>query len=137
MSRWSLRSALILLIVGGTGLFLFLAVYALTREHPPTIRVRWRDDVGIQRQEELARRYLLVEKRSQAADARQSFAYDLLDTRPANIEALVTDPEIADTNDVDRDHFRIRAAADQGAGWTWVAYRTPGLRDQTVRRIVL
>jgi hypothetical protein len=91
----------------------------------------------MQRQEELARLYLLVDKRSQAPDARQSFAYDLLDTRPANIEAIVRDPEVADTNDVDRDQFRIRAVADHGAGWTWVAYRTPGLRDQTVRWIVL
>jgi hypothetical protein len=54
--------------------------------------------------------------------------YDLLDTRGENIEALVHDPDVADTDRVSRERFEIPFDIPYGSSWMWVANRTSILR---------
>jgi len=98
------RYPLFCLIVGAGGLAALFAMFWLTREPAPAIRVRWRDDVTAAQQRALERAYLLADGR---APQGRSIAYDLLDTRSANIRALVLDPNVADTNDIDRDAYGV------------------------------
>jgi hypothetical protein len=127
------RLASVALILGATGLAALGGIYWFTYEPAPAVRVRWRDDLSVDRQAELERHYLLSNRRAPHPEAPRSFAYDLLDTRPANIEALVRDPDVGDTNDIDREHFVIRVDRQSGERWMWAAHRTPGLRDARVR----
>jgi hypothetical protein len=122
--------ARVLSALGLGGLAALGLAYWLTYEPAPAIRVRWRDDVTSARQATLERRYLLSNGR---APLGRSIAYDLLDTRRSNIEALVLDPDVADTHDVDRDNFEIPFETAYGDRWMWVAHRTPVLRDNSVR----
>ena len=116
-------------MIGVGGLAALGFAYWLTYEPAPAIRVRWRDSVTSERRAELERKYQLSNPRA----PNPSIAYDLLDTRQENIRALVLDPDIADTNDIDRDRFEIPFDKPYGDSWMWVAHRTPGLRDARVR----
>ena len=116
--------------VGLAGLAALGIAYWLTLEPAPAIRVRWREDVTSDQQATLERKYLLSSAR---APQGRSIAYDLLDTRRANIEALVLDPAAADTADIDRDAFEVPFDKPYGDRWMWVAHRTPVLRDARVR----
>lgn len=121
--------ARVLAAIGLGGLAALGLAYWLTVEPAPAIRVRWREGVTSDRRAALERKYQLSNPR--APDA--SIAYDLLDTRQANIRALVLDPDVADTNDIDRDRFEVPFEGAYGDRWMWVAHRTPGLRDARVR----
>lgn len=66
-----------------------------------------------------------------------SLAYDLLDTTHANIEALLKDPAVVDTNDIDDEWARVRLGTAYGDEWMWVADRTPLLRDVRIRWTLL
>lgn len=123
-------SARWLAAIGLAGLALLGFTWWLTREPAPSIRVRWRDDVSAERQVELERRYRLSNPR---APQNRSIAYDLLDTSHGNVEALVRDPEVADTQDVDRDEYEVPFDTAYGERWMWLADRTPGVRDSRVR----
>src|SRR5688500_11833455 len=120
----------VLSAIGLSGLAALGLSYWLTYEPAPAIRVRWRDDVTSARQAALERKYQLSNAR---APQRRSIAYDLLDTRQKNIRALVLDPAVADTADVDREAFEVPFDRAYGDRWMWIAHRTPGLRDARVR----
>jgi hypothetical protein len=120
----------VLSTIGLGGLAALGLAYWLTYEPAPAIRVRWRDDVTSARQAALERKYLLSNGR---APMGRSIAYDLLDTRRSNIEALVRDPDVADTHDIDRERYEIPFDKPYGERWMWVAHRMPGLRDARVR----
>jgi hypothetical protein len=127
------RRAWSALLVGALGLAALGGTYWFTHEPAPAIRVLWKDEVSTDLQTRLERRYLLSNRRAPHPDAPRSFAYDLLDTRPSNIEALVTDPAVGDTNDVDRQYFEIAIDRASGERWMWAAHRTPMLRNAGVR----
>jgi hypothetical protein len=120
-------------MLGATGLALLSGTYWFTHEPAPAVRVLWRDEISLDRQFELERQYLLSNRRAPHPDAPRSFAYDLLDTRPSNIEALVRDPGVQDTNDIDRQHFIVRIDRQSGEHWMWAAHRTPGVRNERIR----
>jgi len=120
----------VLFAIGLGGLAAFGLAYWLTYEPAPAVRVRWRDDVTAEQQATLERRYLLSNGR---APMDRSIAYDLLDTSRRNIEALVRDPAVADTNDIDRDNYEMPFEAAYGERWMWIAHRTPLLRDGRIR----
>jgi hypothetical protein len=124
------RFPLVFLIIGGGGLAALLALYWFTREPAPAIRVRWRDDVTAPRQHELEAKYLLANGRSPQG---RSIAYDLLDTSPSNVRALVLDPDVADTNDINRDTYEVPFDTAYGDRWMWAAHRVPGLRNASIR----
>ena len=135
--RFSLRQSAGLTGIGGGGLCLLWLAYALTLERAPGIRVRWRDDVTVAQQAERERMYLLANGRATMPEAPRSIAYDLLDTSSRNIAAIVTDTRVADTNDIDRDNFKIGRNASPGELRMWLADRIPGLRYRTVRVILI
>ena len=124
----------VLSAVGFSGLAALAIAYWLTYEPAPAVRVRWRDDVTAEQQAALERKYLLSNGR---APMDRSIAYDLLDTRRSNIEALVHDPAVADTHDIDRENFQVPFEAAYGDRWMWVAHRTPVLRDVRIRWTLL
>lgn len=120
--------------MGLAGLALLGFAWWLTHEPAPSIRVRWRDDVSPEHQVAMERRYRLSNGR---APQGRSIAYDLLDTSRGNVEALVRDPDVADTQDVDRDRYAIPFDTAYGERWMWAADRMPGLRDPRIRYTVI
>lgn len=71
---------------------------------PPLIRVRWA--ASVDDTQRLSRESAL-RLRSGPLHADRTWNYDLLDTSPENIRALVTDPAVEDTDGIDRQRFRI------------------------------
>lgn len=130
----SLRRFRTLAGAGLGGLALMGLAYWLTLEPAPAIRVRWRDTLSAARQAELERRYLLAGGIAPMPEAPRSLAYDLLDTSRHNIRNLVTDPDVADTNDLNRDEYFVRPNTKPGERTMWVAYRIPGLRNPLILR---
>ena len=118
-------------------LVVLAVAYLLTVEPSPIIGVRWRDDVSARPQAELERAYLLVDGRAPNPDLPRSVAYTLLDTGRQNIEALVTNPAIADTQFINRQSDTITSDAEKSGRRIWIAHRLPGLRRAMVRRTVI
>ena len=123
--------------IGLLGLVLVDLTYWYTLDRAPSIKVRWRDDVSAARRAQLEQQYGLVDQHAPITNSPSSVAYDLLDTTRRNIEAMVTNPEVADTNDVDRDDFEVYLHTGYGENWMWWADRQPLLRSTTVRWSVL
>jgi hypothetical protein len=98
--------------------------YYFTYEPAPRIAIRWPADLDPERRQELERRFLLVNP----ATDRDRVEYDLLDTSPGNVEALVREPDVADTDRVGRERFTLPLDVPYGTSWMWVAHRTPVLR---------
>ena len=117
------------------GLALYGLAYWLTYEPAPRIRVLWRESVTAERRAALERKYRLLHPRDRLVEG--SVAYDLLDTSRSNVKALVEDPAVADTNDIEQHTYIVRFEADYGSEWMWIADRTPGLRDERVRTFVV
>ena len=133
--RRSGRMGLWLGTLGMAGLMLLGLAYAFTYEPAPRVRVQWREDVTAQQRSALERKYLLSSERDPIPHG--SIAYDLLDTRQSNIRAMVEDPAVADTGDIDRDAYIVPFQAEYGEGWMWIAHRAPGIRDVRVRTSVI
>lgn len=123
--------------IGLLGLILINVTYWFTIDRAPSIKLRWRDDVSAARQAQLEQLYGLVDQHAPVTNSPRSVAYDLRDTTRRNIEAMVTNPEVADTNDVDRDNFEVYLHTGYGENWMWWADRQPLLRSTTVRWSVL
>lgn len=121
--------------IGSAGLAVLALAYWLTYEPAPRIRVLWREGVTAEQQAVLERRYLLLNGRERIVEG--SMAYDLLDTSLSNLRALVHDPAVADTTDVDRDTYVVPFETDYGGEWMWIAHRVPGLRDARVRHSLI
>ena len=126
--RWALC-----LCIGLVGLASLAAAYWFTYEPAPGVRVTWGADVSPARQEALERRYMLSNRRAPHPEQPRSLAYDLLDTSHSNIEALLKDPGIVDTNDIDDQWATVRFGTAYGEQWMWVAHRTPLLRYTGIR----
>jgi hypothetical protein len=109
-------AATVLIALGGA--------YYFSCEPAPAVPIRWRDDMTWQRRAEIERRFGLVQSRDQ--DVR--ITYDLTDTRPSNIAALLEQPEVLDTGDLDLRSHTVPADAPYGRGWMWVGSRLPVLR---------
>ena len=98
--------------------------YYLTVEPAPTVNIRWREGVTDAERRRLERSFLLV------ATAREgrTYAYDLLDTRPSNLAAILSEPAIEDTSRIDPGSLAFPADYVYGSTWMWAAHRTPVLR---------
>ena len=119
--------------VGLAGLAALAFAYWFSYEPAPGIRVQWQPGVAIEEQTALERKYLLSNRRAPHSEQPLSLAYDLLDTRRSNIEALLENPAVADTNDIDDEWARVRLGTAYDDGWMWVAHRTPLLRYGWIR----
>ena len=119
--------------IGITGLAALVFAYWFTYEPAPGIRVTWGPGVTLEQQAATERKFMLSNRRSPHPEQPRSLAYDLLDTRHANIEALLKDPAVADTNDIDDEWARVRLGTEYGDRWMWVAHRTPLLRYGWIR----
>ena len=119
------------------GLVSLAVAYVLTAAPAPTIGVRWGQDVGATRQSELERMYLLVDGTVPSPESPRSIAYSLLDPRRQNIQALVNDPNIEDTQYIDRDRYQLTPDAETSERHMWVAHRLPGFRHPAVQWIVI
>lgn len=99
-----------------------MAAKALTWELAPSIHVRWRAGVTVRQREASERRFML----SGAEQTNSTtWAYDLLDLSKSNIEALVRDDGVEDTNEIDRAQFEVSGLAPVGLRETWLLYRLP------------
>lgn len=121
---WSLTA------IGIGGLALLAFAYWFTYEPAPGVRVSWKPGITLEQQVVLEQKYMLSNRRAPVSG---SLAYDLLDTTRANIESLLKDPAVIDTNDIDDEWARVRLGTAYGDRWMWVADRTPLLRDHEVR----
>ena len=124
-------------LAGLGGLALFAFAYWYSYEPAPGIRVTWRAGVGLARQAALERAYMLSNRRSPHEEQPRSLAYDLLDTRRSNIEALLKDPAVEDTNDIDDEWARVRFGTAHDDEWLWLAHRTPLIRYPEIRWTIL
>jgi hypothetical protein len=78
----------------------------------PVISVRWREELRDSVRQELERRYSLVAGAQQTAT---TWRYRLADRSRENVAALVRDPVVEDTHDVDRDAMTVgRPSIDVG-----------------------
>jgi hypothetical protein len=98
--------------------------YYLTYEPAPQIHVLWRDDLDPDRRAELERRFRLVHP----APFEDRLTYDLLDTSERNIRAMMTEPDLDDTDRVDQSRYLIPFDVPYGGSWMWIAHRIPLLR---------
>jgi hypothetical protein len=118
-------AACVMLALGGA--------YYVTYEPAPRIAVRWPEGIDPARREALERQFLLVRPTLD----RDRVEYDLLDTSRGNLEALVRERDVADTDRVSRERFTIPLDVPYGTSWMWVAHRTPVLRVRWVIPAVL
>jgi hypothetical protein len=72
------------------------------------IHVRWQSPVDASARSNLESRFHLRDGERLEAD---TWRYDLVDTDPDNIRALVGDANVADTHDLDRSTYRLSASA--------------------------
>lgn len=121
--------------IGSAGLGALGIAYGLTYEPAPRVRVQWREDLPSEQRGQRERTYLLVNPRDPIPGG--SIAYDLLDTSTSNIRALVGDPAVTNTGDIDENVFVVPFQTEYGESWMWIAHRTPGLRDSRVRSALI
>ena len=118
-------------VVGLGGLAALAVAYWFTYEPAPGVRVSWRPGTTLEQQAALERKYMLSNRRAPTSSG--SLAYDLLDTTHSNVDALLKDPAVVDTNDIDDQWARVRFGTAYGDDWMWIADRTPPLRYRGVR----
>ena len=83
------------------------------------IHIRWRPGVNDARRGELESRFGLRER---VRDGR-SFGYDLVDLFSSNVRAIITDPAVEDTADLDIRQFVVASAAGDGRARSGLAWR--------------
>jgi hypothetical protein len=74
--------------------------FAIDPPSVPRVSIRWQADIDRATRLERERRYGL-------ADGTSDGKYELTNTTPANIRALVTDPLVVDTQNIDREQLRL------------------------------
>lgn len=103
--------------------------YYLTYEPAFEVAIRWREGTTWQRRAQIERQFGLAEARNLAD---WTVWYDLIDTRPATIRALASQPEVAGFEGVNLDTFAVPPDAPYGKGWMWIGPRLPVLRHRGV-----
>jgi hypothetical protein len=99
--------------------------YYFTYEPAPRIGVRWRTGLGADRRSQLERRFLLVDP----SPTEDMVKYDLLDTRRENLNAIVSDPDVAEVESI---HNGLPVDYSYGERWMWMRHRVPILRARGV-----
>jgi hypothetical protein len=108
-------------VLAGSVLVVLGAAYYLTCEPSADIGIAWRPGISIDRQRDHERRFALVNGRMVQGRMR----YDLLDLRKQNIEAIVSEADVLDTDGIDRTTIDLPPDYRYGRRWTWIVYRLP------------
>ena len=123
ISRSPRRLLALALIVPGVALILASATGVLDGDRARYVHVRWRPDVGDEARGDLEARFSLLQP--QHLDG-NTFGYDLGDETWWNIRGLVRHPAVVDTQNLDRQRFRVAETADEGdtgrrtgLAWRW------------------
>jgi hypothetical protein len=95
------------------------------------IAVRWAAHVALDQRSMLERRYGLL---AGVADEGRTWRYELEDPEPVTLRALINDPSVEDTNNVDRGSGRIVAAPAEPIGSRLRRYFPP-LRLEIARNV--
>jgi hypothetical protein len=119
-------------IAGAAILFALGASYWLTYEPAPRVGIEWREGMTAERRAELERRFLLVNPGYEG----DRLMYDLLDTSRDNLEALIFEPDVADTDRISRPRYEVPFDIPYGTSWMWVAHRTPVLRIRNAATVI-
>jgi hypothetical protein len=86
----------------------------------PRIGIRWVDGTDEQTRSGIAR----LRRLSAGEDQGEGWRYDLDDTSPANIAAIVRDPHVADTAGIDRTRFHLTTWVHEPNVDAWFYYLT-------------
>ena len=97
----------------------------LTSSAAPMVNVRWAEDVDLAQREQLEQAFLLEPFVNREAT---TWTYELLDTSPDNIQALVEHASVSDTHHIERTEFRLSDEAELGDTSWWAAQRVRMLR---------
>ena len=126
MRAAAVLAAIVLALLGGA--------YYFTWEPAPLVAIRWREGTTFDRRTEVERWFGLV--RGRDLDGR-AVTYDLVDTRPANIQELLEQPEVEDAGDIDEATYEVPADVPYGRGGMWIGDRLPEARAYRVVPVVV
>ncbi len=98
--------------------------YIVTVTPAPVVHVRWHPELSASRRGQLEREFSLA---SPTFRRGTTWAYELHESSPGNLRALVASPEVDDTNDIDRVTFVVSPSADPGRSRLWLLGPVPGL----------
>jgi len=122
----ALLAAALLALLGGA--------YHFTWEPAPLVAIRWREGTTFDRRTEVERWFGLV--RGRDVDGR-TVTYDLVDTRPANIQELLEQPEVEAAGDIDETTYAVPADVPYGRGGMWIGDRLPEVRAYRLVPVVV
>jgi hypothetical protein len=108
------------------------AAYYFTYEPAPQVTIRWREGVTSERRADVERRFGLVRARDPEGRA---VAYDLVDTRPENVEELLEQPEVDDSGYAGGPAY-VSADLRYGRGGTWIGDRHVTSPELRIFRVV-
>ena len=115
-------------------LALLAGAYYFTWEPAPLVAVRWREGTTFERRIEVERWFGLVRGRELEG---RTVTYDLVDTRPANIQELLEQPEVEAAGDIDETTYAVPADVPYGRGGMWIGDRLPEARAYRVVPVVV
>ena len=119
-------AAVLLTLIGGA--------YYFTWEPAPLVAIRWRDGTTFDRRVEIERWFGLVRGRELEG---RTVTYDLVDTRPANIQELLEQPEVEPAGNIDETTYAVPADVPYGSGGMWIGDRLPEARAYRVVPVVV
>jgi hypothetical protein len=122
----ALLAVVLLALLGGA--------YYFTYEPAPHVTVRWREGATFDRRVDVERWFGLVRARDREG---RTVSYDLVDTRPANIQELLEQPEVEAAGDIDETTYAVPADVPYGRGGMWIGDRLPEARAYRVVPVVV
>lgn len=93
---------------------------ALTSSPAPAVHVVWQPWVDATERRQLETQFSLV---NGVHVVDQNYGYDLLDSRPDNIAALVKHRAVVDTGDIDGHHNSLSAFGPRGESTRWMIHQ--------------
>jgi hypothetical protein len=123
-------------ISGGLSAFVLAALgiaYWWTCEPAFEVAIRWADGTSAARLSTLERRHGLESARTIGGGW---VAYDLVDTRAANLQELLQQPEVQGGEPIDAATYQVPPDAPYGRGWMWIADRLPVSPELRLFRLV-
>ena len=118
-------SAFLLLVIG--------VAYYLTYEPSADVGIAWRQGTSIEQRRAHERRFGLVNGR----EVQGRMRYDLLDLRKTNVQAILGERDVQDTDGISRSAAGLPVDYRYGETWTWVGLLVPWLREPIMLAAVI